>query len=168
MNENEQKVVIGRTDKVDFVSADLKGVPAKVDTGADTSSVWATRVHVDEDGVLSFILLGKASKLYNGRVITTKRFKVVPVRNSSGHWQLRYSVKMLVRIHKREVNATFTLANRSMQQYPVLIGCRLLKGRFLVDVEHGDYTTRRVESRYARESAKDPRKFFEEYFMKRS
>lgn len=168
MNKMTDKIIIGRTDKVDFEAAGIVGVPAKVDTGADTSSVWATRVHVDEDGVLSFILLGKASKLYNGRVITTKRFKVVPVRNSSGHWQLRYSVKLAVRIHDRLVNATFTLANRSMQQYPVLIGCKLLKGRFLVDVEQGDYVNKRVESTYARESAKDPRKFFEEYFLKRS
>ena len=38
--------------------------PAKIDTGADSTSVWASNIKMSKDGVLSFTLFDKSSPFY--------------------------------------------------------------------------------------------------------
>ena len=131
------KSVIGRVECVDFLDADIKGLRAKVDTGAYRSSIWATNVHT-KDGVLYFTLLGPAAADYSGKELQTIEFKRVEVENSFGHKQTRYSIFLRVRIAGRTVRSNFTLANRESKTYSALIGRKLLKNRFVVDVAQGD------------------------------
>ena len=49
----KEKSVIGSTEFVDFGERAQK-VPAKIDTGADSSAVWASNISIDKDGVLKF------------------------------------------------------------------------------------------------------------------
>ena len=51
--------------------------------------------------------------------------------------QQRYKVKLRVILDNRVINATFTLADRSSQVYPVLVGRNILRGKFIVDVHKG-------------------------------
>ena len=37
----------------------------------------------------------------------------------------------------RRIRATFTIANRQTQVYPVLIGRNVLRGKFIIDVKLG-------------------------------
>ena len=46
--------VIGSTEYVSV--AGITNIPAKIDTGADSSSIWASRINMTEDGVLEFVL----------------------------------------------------------------------------------------------------------------
>src|SRR5262249_49737475 len=130
--------VIGRNTLIDIVGH-VKGVPAKIDTGADSSSIWATDVHVDEQGVLSFRLLGKKSPHYTGEIITRRRFIVAIVRSSSGHEQVRYRIKLPILVKDKRVNASFYLADRSRNDFPILLGRRTLNKKFLVDVSQHEY-----------------------------
>ena len=110
-------------------------VPAKIDTGADSSAIWASQIEVN-DGELSFVLFEKDSPHYTGKVIKTKEFTTSKIKNSFGHVERRYKVKLKAEIAGRLINVRFTLANRGNNSYSVLIGRKTLHGKFLVDVSH--------------------------------
>ncbi len=132
----DKKTTIGRNVRVDIVDADIEGLLMKVDSGAYSSSVWATNIRVEND-VLYFTLLGPASHFYNGKELSTKEFRLVDIENSFGHKQQRYIVLLKVRIAGRVVRSGFTLADRSAKIYSGLIGRRMLTSRFLVDASQG-------------------------------
>lgn len=123
---------IGRAERIAFPSAGLRDVPAKVDTGAYRSSVWATDIHI-KDGKLYFRLLDDPK----GKEQSTDKFELVEVENSFGHSEERYSVYLQVVLAGRRVHTNFTLADRSSKTYPVLLGRKLLRGKFIVDVSKG-------------------------------
>lgn len=130
------KAIVGRAERVDFPNGDIVGVPAKIDTGAYRSSVWASNIH-EKDGTLYYTLLGPKSAFYSGKQCHTKKFDVVEVENSFGHKEDRYSIVLKMRMGSKIVNSNFTLADRSKKTYPVLIGRKHLRGRYVVDVSEG-------------------------------
>ncbi len=132
-----QKPVVGRVERVTLPLAGVTGLPAKIDTGAYRSSIWATNIR-EQDGVLYFTLLGPKSEFYSGKELSTTEYKTVEVENSFGHKQNRYSVFLRIRIGGKTVRSNFTLANRATKTYPALIGRKLLKNRFVVDVSLGE------------------------------
>lgn len=133
------KAIVGRAERADFPDADVFGVPAKIDTGAYRSSVWASDIYEDKKkGVLTFRLLGPKYEQYSGKECSTKVFEVVEVENSFGQKENRYSVYLRVKLGSKTVKSNFTLADRSVKTYPVLISRKLLKGRYLVDVSEGE------------------------------
>lgn len=46
----------------------------------------------------------------------------------------RYVIKTIICIGKKRIHSTISLSNRDNMRYPVLIGRRLLKRKFLIDV----------------------------------
>ena len=132
------KSVIGRAEPIDFLIGDdeYSNIAAKIDSGAYSSSVWASNIR-EQDGELVFELLGVGQPEYTGREIRTKKFQIVNVENSFGKSESRYGTMMRVRFCGKKVTTFFTLADRSKKIYPVLIGRKLLKGRYLVDVSVG-------------------------------
>lgn len=132
----DTKNIIGRVEHIDFVDAGVKKLPIKVDTGAYRSSVWATKIY-EINGELHFTLLGPKSEFYTGIELTTTEYRKVSVESSFGHKQERYSVFLQVEVGGKRIKSNFTLANRSRKTYPALIGRKLLKNRFLVDVSRG-------------------------------
>lgn len=133
---NKQLSTIGRVERITIPAAGLLSVPAKIDTGAYRSSIWATNVH-ERGGRLYFTLLGEESPFYSGKELSTDTFRKVTVENSFGQKEERYSVFLGIEVCGRKVKANFTLANREMKTYPALIGRKLLHNRFLVDVTKG-------------------------------
>lgn len=131
------KVVIGRVERISLVDAAITGVPAKIDTGAFRSSIWATNVY-EKEGKLHFTLLGPKSPWYSGKELVVDAFDTVEVENSFGHKEDRYSVHIKIKMGPKVVNSNFTLSDRSKKIYPVLIGRKLLRGKFVVDVSEGE------------------------------
>lgn len=169
MNKKELTVT-GRNASVDFVGH-VKHVPAKVDTGADSSSVWASNIHVDEKGVLRFVLFDVGSKWYTGEVIEREHYKVAMVRSASGHEQIRYRVEFIMRVEGRRIRAIFNLSDRSRNKFPVLIGRRSLSGKFVVDVSKARYkaTGKVFEMENGilnQELVRDPYEFYRKYHGK--
>lgn len=138
MKETKALTIIGRAEKVFFPMLSTY-LPAKVDTGADLSSIWATKIK-EIDDELQFVLFDTQSKHYTGDIIKLPKsgYRLTRVANSFGHKELRYVVKLPIEVAGRKINATFTLADRSKKLYPILLGRRMLKGKFLVDVAKGD------------------------------
>ena len=134
---SKPKTIIGRAERIDFPRGKIEGVPAKIDTGAYRTSVWATNVY-EEDGTLHYTLLGPESPYYSGVELTTETFETVDVENSFGHSEKRYSIMMSIRMHGRRVRTNVTLSDRSNKTYPILVGRKMLKGKFVVDVSKGN------------------------------
>lgn len=145
--------------------AGIPGVPAKVDTGADSSAIWATAIALSPDGVLEFVLFGPESPFYTGEKLTTKHFRVQQVRNSMGGVDIRYRAQLPIVIRGKRIRANFTLSDRSKNGFPVLIGRKTLKNRFLVDVSR--IGTKRPEKKATpllnAEFQVDPQKFHQKY-----
>ena len=130
------KKLIGQTELIDFPELHLDSIAARIDTGAKTSAIWASNIVV-KDGILRFTLFDETSEYYTGDVLQTKAYHNRTIISSIGTKENRYGIKLLILISGRNIRASFTLANRSVQTYPVLIGRNVLRGKFLVDVEHG-------------------------------
>ncbi len=156
---------IGSTVYVDIKGEALR-VPAKVDTGADASSIWASNVFIDEAHKLHFTLFDKASPFYTGKDLVDANFRVAMVKTSTGHKDLRYAVHLSVTMHGRTVRTTFNLSNRSRNRFPILIGRRTIKRKFLVDVAKGDIKTPEASTfELNQELKKDPHSFFKKYHI---
>lgn len=135
----KELTIIGRAEKIDLLDFKMADISAKVDTGADTSSIWASNIEEQDDG-LHFVLFGEGSPYYTGKVqhFTKPDYSLTRVANSFGQKELRYKVKLRINVKGRRVRATFTLSDRSLKTYPILLGRKLLHGKFLVDVTGGD------------------------------
>src|SRR6185369_6877401 len=91
---------------------DIDAIPAKVDTGADTSSIWASDIHED-NGELHFCLFDSGSDYYTGEEIIAYAgcYEQVRVVSSSGEAQKRFVVVLPVVVENRQLEARFTLAD---------------------------------------------------------
>ena len=128
------KVQIGWCEMVDIPSLGLKSVHAKMDSGAATSSIHATRVKaITRDGksCVEFWFrpnAGEKPKRYEAPVIDRRA-----VRSSNGEIQERYVIAAQFCFGTLCWNGQLTLANRRSMAFPLLIGRRALRRGFLVD-----------------------------------
>ena len=87
------KKIIGRAEYIWLIRDDIKRVPARIDTGARTSSIWATSIRETAKG-LEYCLFGEDSPHYVGESVLEKHFSIIAVASSSGHVQMRYKVPL--------------------------------------------------------------------------
>lgn len=131
--ENKSRIrLIGRREFINFLSLDISQVEAKIDTGAYTSSLHCENITINYENskpILYFTIELGEPKTFRFEEYTQKKIK-----NSFGEMEERYVIKTLVQIGRKKVNATISLSNRDNMRYPVLIGRRLLKAKFLIDV----------------------------------
>lgn len=134
----KELALIGRAEKVNLLQLSAFKVPAKIDTGADASSIWAHSVKKDDKN-LRVTFFGPRSAHYTGEVHTflPNEYTITRVSNSFGHREIRYKVKLQIGIKGKLIKGTFTLADRSTKLYPILIGRSLIRNKFLVDVTKG-------------------------------
>ena len=124
---------IGTIELVSLPDDHTKDVPAKVDTGADSSAIWASSIKL-ENGKLSFNFFGPGSAYYSETPIVTTAFKTANVKNSFGHEEYRYKIRLRVSVGEHTLIRWFSLADRSRNTYPILLGKNFLRSRFIVDV----------------------------------
>ena len=145
--------LIGMTDLVDFPDLGMFDVPAKVDTGAYTSALNCKKVsivRVGEQTKLSFWLIDKTGK--PARKFYSDEFSQRTVRNSFGVSEKRYVIKTRIVLFGRTIKAEFTLADRERLKNPVLLGRKLLRNRFIVDVSQTNLSYQLKISRAVNES----------------
>jgi D-alanine-D-alanine ligase-like ATP-grasp enzyme len=128
---------IGRVEKVKLLDEQNMAVHARIDSGATISSIWASEIHETQHG-LSFKLFADNSPYFTGKVHVVKDYSTHAVSSSMGQTQLRYRVRLRMSLKGRQIKASFTLADRATQTYPILIGRNILRNKFIVDVARGD------------------------------
>lgn len=132
---SSSKNVIGRLEHVDIPEWDLYDLEAKIDTGAYTSSVHCHHVRlIDDNSMVEFKLLDPDHEDYSNKVIQMPVYKTQQVKSSNGISEERIIIKTEIVLAAQKIQTQFSLTDRSEMRYPLLIGRRLLKGRFLVDV----------------------------------
>jgi hypothetical protein len=124
---------IGRRETVHFPDLGLFGLVAKIDTGANTTALHCHQVRV-EKGVLCFRLLDETHPEYQDTEHRFEKFEQKLIKSSFGESELRYIIRTRIMLGKRTIRGIVSLTDRANMKYPVLIGRRLLKNRFLVDV----------------------------------
>ncbi len=132
--------VIGRAERVELLDYGLCNLPAKIDTGAYSSSIDHSSAELlNEDGVqkLQFVLLRPGRTGYTGEKITTEEFEITEVKNSNGS-EKRFVIFGQIKIKGFVKKCRLTLADRGHLRYPLLIGRRFLReAKVLVDVNQG-------------------------------
>lgn len=129
------KQVIGFSDRLDFPDLGWTDVEAKIDTGAYTSALHCTDVKLVQNGDnsrLHFTLAGARGK--KKKQFVTDLFQYKTIKNSFGQSEKRFVVQTRVLIMGRLIRAEFSLANRGTMRFPVLLGRKLLRNKFVVDV----------------------------------
>lgn len=140
------KEIIGRKEKITLSEWGFIDISAKIDTGAYTSAIHCEYAQVKNIGgrkVLEFILLPPNHKQFKDQIITTEEFSQKKVKNSFGQVEVRYKVTTKVTMFGKEFEGEFTLSERSKMKNPILLGRKLLKGRFLIDVDYVNLSLRK-------------------------
>ncbi len=135
MADPRSLITVGWRELVSLPELGLAGIPAKIDTGARTSSLHAdvlddfmrggerfVRFAVDWDGQRHFC--------------EAVHVDVRGITSSNGDQQTRFVIKTPLMIGKMRFRAEISLADRSQMQFPMLIGRTALRRRVVVDSGH--------------------------------
>ncbi|TDK49938.1 ATP-dependent zinc protease family protein [Algoriphagus formosus] len=134
----QPKTIIGRKERISLPGLGLDSVWAKVDTGAYTSALHAEHIRLEEKKgkeVLVFQVLMSGHKKFTGEEVVFENFREKKVKNSFGQAEIRYLIETELELGGKKFQAEFTLTDRSKMKNAILLGRKILKGRFLVDVD---------------------------------
>lgn len=129
--------ILGRSDRVDLPGIGLENIQTKIDTGAYTSSLHCLRAEV-VNGTLEFILLDEEHPEFTGMKYKFTKYDQREIKNSFGEAELRYVIKTKVKIFEHVIRAEFSLSDRGNLKFPILLGRKILRHRFLIDVTKKD------------------------------
>ncbi len=124
---------LGRYDRVDLPELGLENIHAKIDTGAYTSSLHCYSAEV-VNGNLEFILLDEEHPEFTGLKFSFATFDIRNIKNSFGEVECRFVITTTVKIFNEEITTEFSLSNRGSLKFPILLGRKILRNRFLINV----------------------------------
>jgi hypothetical protein len=125
--------ILGRYDRVDLPELGLSDIHAKIDTGAYTCSLHCKMAEV-VDGKLEFILLDQEHPEFTGMKFVFSNFEKRDIKNSFGEVEKRFVIVTSITIFEEVITTEFSLSNRGSLKFPILIGRKILRNRFLIDV----------------------------------
>ncbi|WP_025763052.1 ATP-dependent zinc protease family protein [Dyadobacter tibetensis] len=141
---------IGATDYVDFPELGWYYASARIDSGATSSSIHCSSVKLIQEGEITLLRVKlDAKRGAPEHVFTTSNFKETVVKNSSGLAEKRYVIKTVIELFGKKIKTEFSLANRKKMRFPILLGRKLLKNRFLIDVSQKDLSVKRKLQHHA-------------------
>lgn len=125
--------ILGRYDRVDLPEMGLSNIHAKIDTGAYTSSLHCHKAEV-VNGKLEFILLDEEHPEFTGMKFFVDKFEKRDIKNSFGETERRFVITTSIRIFNEEIISEFSLSNRGSLKFPILLGRKIVRDRYLIDV----------------------------------
>ncbi len=131
------KQTIGRFESISLPDLGLGYITAKIDTGADSCAIHCSVIKVvlkDSKPTLMVRLLDRKNHAYQNKALYFSEYRTKLVKNSFGIAEERYQVKANIKIGDYIILTDLSFAKRSKMNYPVLLGRKFLKGRFVVDV----------------------------------
>ena len=149
--------ILGRYDRVDLPQLGLDNIHAKIDTGAYTSSLHCHRAEV-VDGNLEFILLDEEHPEFTGMKFIFKEFDKRDIRNSFGEVERRFIIVTSIRIFGEEIITESSLSNRGSLKFPILLGRKILRDRYLIDVKKKNLSFREKRNRQKLQKAQRRKK----------
>lgn len=138
--------ILGRYDRLDLPLLGLYNIHAKIDTGAFSSCIHCHKAEV-VNGVLEIILLDDEHPKFTGEKFSFREFEVRSIKNSFGEVERRFVVFTTLQIFGEEFTTEFSLSNRGSLKFPILIGRKILRNRFLIDVTQKNLSYREKRRR---------------------
>jgi hypothetical protein len=151
MGKNRDLQLIGWRELVHLPELGLHELPAKIDTGARTSSLHATVLEqFERDGEQYVRFAVDFERQHVRQVCEAVHVDWRGITSSNGETQRRMIIKTPLMIGNREFRVEISLADRSDMKFPMLIGRSALRRRFVVDSGHSWLQTpgRDVEKGY--------------------
>jgi hypothetical protein len=142
-----EKEIIGRLEIVDLTDLELRDIDAKIDTGAFSSSLHCHNIEeFEKEGEqwVRFNLLDPEHPNYNGRLFSLPVHDVREVKSSNGQTEVRIFIQTKICFFSDDYKIELSLTNRSEMKYPLLIGRKFLRKKFLVDVSKKNLTNRKA------------------------
>jgi hypothetical protein len=130
-----EPLVIGWTEYVDVPEWGIRGLRAKVDTGARTSALHVENIEELPRGYVRFDVVLHRAKRDRRVHVRTRISRRGRVRSSSGHQTNRLFVEATIRIGPVEKRIEVGLVDRQKMIYRMLLGRAALSGPFLIDVD---------------------------------
>lgn len=129
--------LIGRREFIDFPEFGINSIEAKIDTGAYTNSLHCEKIEFVSHNNKN--LLRITIKLAEGnqqkiKTIDFENYTQKKIKNSFGELEERYVIKTIIKLGRKNIRTSISLSNRENMRYEVLIGRKMLKGKFLIDV----------------------------------
>tara|TARA_B100001179_G_scaffold232894_1_gene227738 strand:+ start:1744 stop:2205 length:462 start_codon:yes stop_codon:yes gene_type:complete len=134
MSDRKSLPPVGWRELVHLPDLGLHSVPAKIDTGARTSSLHGEVLEeFERDGQKLVRFAVDFSQQHVRQICEAVHVDVRGITSSNGETQYRYVIKTPMKIGDLEFRAEISLANRRDMQFPMLIGRSSLRRRFVVD-----------------------------------
>jgi hypothetical protein len=147
--------MLGRYDRVDLPELGLSNIHAKIDTGAYTCSLHCKMAQV-VDGKLEFILLDQEHPEFTGMKFVFTNFEKRDIKNSFGEVEKRFVIVTSITIFDEVITTEFSLSNRGSLKFPILIGRKILRNRFLIDVAKKNVSFKEKRKKRTALRAKNP------------
>lgn len=128
-----KKIIIGRLEQATFPELGLYNISTKIDTGAYNSSIHCEDIQ-EIEGRLHCRFAEPISEQANYKRLVFDTYNIAVVKSSNGQTERRYKIMTTIHFGTKEYPIALTLTDRGEMRYPVLIGRKFLKKRFLVDV----------------------------------
>ena len=145
----KQLALLGWREWISLPDLGIDKISAKIDTGAHTSSLYATHIKVferDEEEFATFrVTYGKPGK----RKFSTAEAPLVgfrKVKSSSGETEERPVILTSLCIMGQCWKSEVTLTSRQSMQFPMLLGRACLKKRFIVDPSRANLSAKQEVS----------------------
>jgi hypothetical protein len=126
-------VLIGWNEYVDLPEWGIKGLRAKVDTGARSSALHVENIRELPRNRVRFDVVLHRKKRDRRVHVTTQIARRGRVRSSTGHYETRIFVRAPVRIGPVEREVEVSLVDRERMIFRMLLGRTALAGPFLID-----------------------------------
>ena len=124
--------IIGKSDIADLPKFNLIEVSVKIDSGAYTSTIHCSVIEETPKG-LRVVFLDEEENGYTGESFYFDIYEFKKVRSSSGELQERYAIEGEIILFGKSYLTEFTLSNRELMKYPILLGRKLISKNFLID-----------------------------------
>ena len=127
-----EKIIIGEVEKVTILPWKIS-LPARIDSGASISSIDVREFFISRKKV-KFRLPDRAG----GQQLELPLLGWRMVKSAGSGKQRRPVVEMEICLGGKKIKTPVTLSNRSLMEYPMVIGRQALTGNFLIDVSQSN------------------------------
>lgn len=145
--KNNLKILIGRTDVVDFPNLNLFGIDIKVDSGAYTSSIHCHHIEIEKN-ILKCRFLDPEHQEFHQKPLLFIDFKQKNVKSSNGIIEKRYLIKTDILIFDKIRSIELTLTERGSMRFPVLLGRKFLSRKFIIDTSKKNLSLNKLITKF--------------------
>ena len=133
VSNGEKLLIFGQTEYITILPGHVR-LPARIDTGATTSSIHAVNIKKFERDGKKWVRFNLVAA--DGRKVKMERpwIRTIEVKRHGTKQQVRPVVNLEVIMGPLRLRTQFSLTDRSQFKFPVLIGRSLLQGKAVVDV----------------------------------